>query len=73
MENDVTRLAMEQAARAFGKDGRVFNGANFSSALCRIANVRGSIDGLLVRTILAGRADCKLMSGGSHYQLVDQQ
>lgn len=67
--NDVIRLAMERAAARFGGADGMFNGAGFSSALMRLANLSGVIDGQLVRTMLTGRSDV-IPLGGGHYRMV---
>lgn len=70
--NDVIRLAMEQAADSFGGHDGKFNGAGLSAALNRIAHLRGQTDGKMIRVLLAGRRDVALLTGGSHYQLIDR-
>jgi hypothetical protein len=69
--NDLVRLAAERAVRSFGDKGDgLFNAAGFSAELCKLARLRGPIDGELVRVILAGRTDIAPQKGGSHYQLL---
>lgn len=69
--NDLIRLAMEHAVRDFGDNGDgVFSAAGLSSALCKFADVRGPLDGKVVRVILAGRPDVELLKGGCHYRML---
>lgn len=71
MSVDVVRLAMLDAVVAFGHGGPpgVFNAAGFGLAFCRRAGVQGSLDGKLVRAILSGRSDVKVLAGGAHFRL----
>lgn len=69
MNNDLVGLAMDRAVKSFGGDG-IFNAAGFSNELMRLANLKGSIDGHLVRAILTGRADVMVLHGGAHYQRI---
>jgi hypothetical protein len=69
--NDLIRLAAERAVRLFGDKGDgLFNGACFSDALCGLADVNGPVDGRIVRAILTGRRDIRVLKGGSHYRLM---
>ncbi len=71
--NDLIRLAMEQAAMSFGRGGNepdgLFSAAGFSEAMMRLAGLNGTIDGLLVRVILAGRPDVDPGPDQCHYRL----
>lgn len=66
--NDLTHLAMERAAGRFGGDDGVFNAAGFGLAFNGLAGVKGGLDGLVVRAMLTGRPDVRVLKGG-HYQL----
>lgn len=69
--NDLIHLAAERAVQLFGDKGDgIFNGAGFSKAFTRLADVNGPIDGRVVRAILTGRPDIELLYGGSHYRLL---
>jgi hypothetical protein len=72
MHFDLVYLAMLNAVRAFGDQGdKIFNGACFSHAFCKLAGVEGPLDGHIVRAILCGRQDAEILSGGSHYRLIE--
>lgn len=66
--NDAVRLAALQAADEFGGKDGTFNAAGFSTALCRIAGVKSSLDGRVVRALLCGRTDIEPLHGGAHYR-----
>lgn len=66
--NDVVSLAAEQAAKSFGGNDGMFNGSGFGLAIGRIAGIKGGLDGLIVRAILAGRSDVEVLGGG-HYRI----
>ena len=69
--NDLIRLAMEHAVRDFGDKGDgIFNAAGLSDAICKLAGVRGALDGKVVRAILTGRPDVELLKGGCHYRML---
>ena len=68
MQNDVIRLACEQAEKDFGSDEMVFNAAGFAQAMARIAGMDGLLDGGYVRAMLTGRDDVTPL-GGWHYRL----
>ena len=51
----------------------MFNGAGFSHQICKLAGVEGPIDGHLVKAILCGRVDVEILSGGSHYRLIESK
>jgi hypothetical protein len=70
MPNDMIRLAMERAVKRFGGNDRIFNAANFSATFTELADVRGSLDGKVVRAMLAGRTDVKPLLGGAHFKLI---
>lgn len=71
--SDVIHLAARQAARSFG-DKNIFNSANFSCALCRIAGLKSkSIDGKLVEAILHGRNDIEQLYGGCHWKIIENK
>lgn len=67
--NDLILLAMERAVKSFGGTDKVFNACGFSNALTKLANINGVIDGEIVRVILSGRSDVKVLSGG-YYKLL---
>ena len=74
MHFDLIYLAMLRAVRKFegaGNDGKLFNGACFSGEFCALAGVVGPIDGHIVRAMLCGRQDVEILSGGSHYRLIE--
>jgi len=73
MHFDLIYLAMFRACRDFDRSDKVFNGAGFSHQLCKLAGVKGPIDGHLVKAILCGRVDVEILSGGSHYRLVESK
>lgn len=66
--NDNVSLAMQMAANSFGGKDGVFNGANFSNAMRKLAGVNCNFDGHVVATILEGRSDVEVLKGGSHYR-----
>lgn len=71
--NDLIRLAMEQAVASLVSFDREtyrnqFDSAGFSVALTRIAGKRIPIDGDLVRLILTGRSDVKVLPRGSRFE-----
>lgn len=68
--NDTVRLAAEQAVTSFGGKDGTFNAAGFGQAISRIAGVSNSMDGKVVRAVLAGRPDVVPLRG-SHYKLID--
>ncbi len=69
MNNDLVRLACEQATRKFGV-ADTFNGASFAAVFAQIAGLEGRLDGLYVRAILTGRPDIEILHGSSHYRLL---
>ena len=69
MMNDIVRLVCERAVERFGGRGGMFNSANFSHCLSQVSGARGSIDGRIVRSVLCGRSDIEVLSGGSHYRI----
>lgn len=72
MHFDLVYFAMLNAVRDFGDKGdKIFNGAGFSHAFCKLAGVEGPMDGHIVRAILCGRQDTEILSGGSHYRLIE--
>lgn len=69
-EQDLILIAAEQAAEAFGGGDGTFNAAGFSNCMMKLVNLRGTIDGNLVRAILSGRPDIEFLApGDSHYRL----
>lgn len=68
--NDLIRLAAERAAGSFGGHDGTFNGAGFSQEFAKLAGINGAIDGKLVRAMLTGRRDVRVLRGGSHYRLL---
>lgn len=68
MPNDMVALAMERASARFGGSDGIFSSAGFGVALKQLSGLEGAIDGHLVRTILTGRRDVIVLSGG-HYRL----
>jgi len=73
--NDMVRLAMERAVRAYGDKGDgLFNSASFSIALTKMAGLESStVDGHLVRVILAGRSDVQPVGArGDYYRLLPE-
>jgi len=69
MANDMVRLAIDRAVKQFGDKGDgIFHAAGFGSALHELAGVTGSMDGLVVRTVLTGRDDVEILPGGNHYR-----
>jgi len=63
---------MKQAVADFGNNGDgVFNGAGFSIMFGKLAGVKDALDGRWVNAILRGRSDVEVLSGGSHYRLLD--
>lgn len=69
--NDLVRLAMDRAVKAFGDKGDgLFNAAGFGLAIHRLAGVTGGMDGHVVRAVLTGRPDVKPEPDGSHYRRV---
>ena len=72
--NDAVQLAARHACERFGQRGDgIFNAAGFGLALNRLAGLRGGIDGNLVAAILCGRDDIKVLRGGSHFRLLEEQ
>ena len=68
--NDLIHLAMRRAVASFGAHGDgIFNSAQFSLALMRLAQLKGTIDGNLVEVILYGRDDVVQLAGGAHWAL----
>lgn len=68
--NDLIRLACERAAQRFGDKGDgLFCSANFSLAFADLAGVNGTIDGKIVRAMLTGRRDVRILRG-SHFRLL---
>ena len=70
--NDIIRLCMERATKSYGGNDGTFNAACFSKALCEVAQCTGSLDGKVVRVILGGRQDVKVLKGGCHYRIVEE-
>lgn len=68
--NDLINLAMRQASRDFGGNDGTFNSAGLSRVLCRMANIRGPLDGRVISTILTGRTDCIVLKGGAHFRVL---
>lgn len=72
---ELIRDAMILATSHFGGNDGVFNAANFSQAfrtLCyeRLgARLVTSLDGHVVRGILAGREDVDMLYGGNHFRV----
>jgi hypothetical protein len=67
--SDVIGIAMRQAAQAFGGTDRVFNAAGFGVAFMRIMNLRGSLDGEVVRGMLCGRRDVDILDDDAHFRI----
>jgi hypothetical protein len=59
---------MRQAAKAFGGDDGLFNAAGFGVAFMRIADMRGTLDGEVVRVMLCGRRDVEVLDDG-HFRI----
>lgn len=71
MRNDLVRLAIDRAVDCFGNRGDgLFNAAGFGIELMGLANLKGSVDGHLVRAILTGRDDVAIEPDGSHYRRI---
>lgn len=71
--NDLVRLAIDRAVTSWGGTGateNIFTAAGFSSAIMKLAGVTGALDGLVVRVILAGRADVEPRPDGCHYRRI---
>jgi len=69
--NDLIALAAYMATEYYGgKNDGTFNAAGFSQALTKLAGVNSTIDGRIVRVILTGRPDIKVLEGGCHYRLI---
>lgn len=71
--NDMVHYMALRAVDRFGDEGEknVFNGACFSQAMIDITGVKVTTDGRVVRALLTGRPDIEIMSGGSHYKLLE--
>lgn len=67
--NDLIRLACERACESFEHGGNIFNAAGFSTQMRTLSGCQTLLDGQMVRTILTGRPDVRVLSGGCHYQL----
>lgn len=66
--NDLIHLAIERACTNFEPGGTMFNAAGFSHEFCKIAQVRGPIDGIVVRCMLYGRTDVVFQQNSdAHY------
>ena len=65
------RLAIDRAVVQFGgqADG-LFHAAGFGIELMKLADLKGVVDGHLVRVILAGRPDVQPEKDGSHYRRI---
>lgn len=64
--------AMKIAVKDFNGSGKaedIFNAAGFSSAMMKLAGIRGALDGHVVRAMLKGRNDVEALSGG-YYQYI---
>lgn len=70
MCNDLVRLAMERACESYGSP-LVFNLANLSEQISKLAGVKGPIDGEVLRVILAGRADVRPCRTRCYFEIVD--
>ena len=72
--NDMLNFAMERACRIYGdeNDGGVFTLSTLSEAICKIAGIKGVIDGDILRVILIGRDDIERLKGGCHYRLKER-
>jgi hypothetical protein len=68
MPNDMLRFTMEKAAQRFGGGDGTFNAANFSNALRETSGVAQTLDGKMVRALMVGRPDVRVLPG-SHYRL----
>lgn len=68
--NDFIRLVAERAVDNFGgrQDG-MFNAAGFSTSLRKMSGVEQTLDGKMVRAVLAGRPDIEPLAGGCHFRL----
>ncbi|MHA2163503.1 MAG: hypothetical protein ACXABF_13865 [Candidatus Thorarchaeota archaeon] len=71
--NDMIHYMALRAIERFGHEGEknVFNAACFSQAMIDVTGVKVVTDGRVVRALLTGRADIEIMSGGSHYKLLE--
>ena len=65
--NDLIRLAMERAVERFGpgRTRNLFTACGLSQAIVGLAGTKDQIDGRIIRAILAGRADVRVLSGGA--------
>ena len=73
MMNDMIHYMALRAVVRFGTEGEknVFNAACFSQAISDITGVKGETDGRVIQALLTGRQDIEIMSGGSHYKLLE--
>lgn len=72
--NDLIRLAAERAVEAFAPSDTIFNAAGFSNAFLQLAGVVGtSLDGRVVRAMLAGRPDIEVLPGYVHFRLLTRR
>lgn len=69
MNNDMLHFAMMRACRVYGSKD-MFTNATLSHALKKISGVKRLLDGEMVRTLLVGRTDVVVLSGGCHYRLM---
>jgi len=71
--NDMIHYIAVRAIQRFGTEGEknVFNGTCFSQAITDVTGVKAETDGRVVRALLTGRSDIEIMSGGSHYKLLE--
>ena len=67
--NDMVRFCMEKVAVFEQGKGNIFTAAQLSEELCGVSKiVNKAIDGLLIRTILCGRSDVRILGSG-YYEL----
>ena len=65
---DLVHRSIRDACELFEPGGTVFNAAGFSKAFCDIAEIKGPLDGIVVRTMLQGRSDVMFHTNSdSHY------
>jgi hypothetical protein len=71
MKFDLVHFCIRKAVDRFGGKDKVFNGANFAVAFKEVCGTESTLDGKEVSAILCGRADVEILSGGSHYKLIE--
>jgi hypothetical protein len=66
--NDVMRLAIDKACMSFGGTDGMFSAAGFASAIRKMSDTEGLLDGNVVRLLLTGRNDVIPLHDGCHYK-----